>query len=110
MTDDPLFVDAEGGDFHLSSGSPCIDAADSSALTEEITTDLDDGPRFLDDAQTTNTGIGDCPIVDMGTYEFQMACLDIDGNNVVGASDLLSLLVAWGTLIVALTLGDAITG
>ncbi len=97
MTDDPLFVDAKGGDLHLSAGSPCNDAADNSAVPKEITTDLDNGPRFLDDAQTTITGIGDCPIVDMGSYEFQMACVDIDGDNVVGASDLLSLLFAWGT-------------
>ena len=97
VTDDPLFVDAKRGDLHLSSGSPGIDAADSSAVPKEITTDLDDGPRFLDDAQTTNTGIGDCPIVDMGPYEFQMVCLDLDGDNVVGVKDLLLLLGGWGS-------------
>ncbi len=68
---DPLFVDPDNGDYHLSPGSPCIDAADNTAVPKGITTDLDGNPRFVDDPDTKDTGFGDPPIVDMGSYEFQ---------------------------------------
>ena len=32
----PLFVDAEGGDYHLTAGSPCIDAGTDVGLTLDI--------------------------------------------------------------------------
>jgi parallel beta-helix repeat protein/predicted outer membrane repeat protein len=53
----PLFVDAENGDLHLSDGSPCIDAGTNDApyLPE---TDKDGQDRIMND------------IVDMGAYEF----------------------------------------
>jgi predicted outer membrane repeat protein len=50
---DPLFVDAATGDLHLSAGSPCIDAADTSVAPEF---DLEGNAR-----------VGDA---DMGAYEF----------------------------------------
>jgi hypothetical protein len=65
---DPTFADAEG---RLSPGSPCIDAADNTAVPEGITTDLDGNPRFVDDIGTPDTGFGEPPMVDMGAYEFQ---------------------------------------
>ena len=108
---DPLFVDPVNGDFHLAPGSPCIDAADNTAVppdrldldedgdTEEpIPFDLDGNGRFINDPCTEDTGQGDPPVVDMGAYEFQPPCpcdLDCDGN--VGTADLLFLLGAWGT-------------
>ena len=58
---DPLFANPSGGDYHLLSGSPCIDTGDNAAVTEA--TDLDGNPRILD---------GDCilgAVVDMGAYE-----------------------------------------
>ncbi len=98
---DPLFVDPDNDDYHIAPGSPCIDAGDSSAVPEEIDTDYDGNTRFVDDPKTKNTGLGDCPIVDMGSYEFQEGVLDCcpwdlfeDGN--VGAVDLLFLLENWG--------------
>lgn len=70
------------GDLHLSYTSPCIDAADNTAVpadsedidqdlntTEPMPWDLDGNPRFYDDAETVDTGIGTPPIVDMGAYE-----------------------------------------
>ncbi len=94
---DPLFVDPDNGNFRLSTGSPCIDAADNTAVPEDVTTDLDGNPRFFDDPDTPDTGNGTPPIVDMGAYEFQLPCpwdLDSDGN--VFVTDLLLLLADFG--------------
>jgi hypothetical protein len=100
--DDPGFVDPDwpGLDFRLSPGSPCIDAGDNTAVPAGITTDLDGKPRFVGDPLTPDTGAGDCPSVDMGTYEFQpeFPCpwdLDCDAN--VFVMDLLRLLADWGS-------------
>ena len=68
---DPLFSDPANADYRIGPGSPCIDAADNTAVPPEITTDLDGNPRFVDDPNTPDTGNGDPPIVDMGAYEFQ---------------------------------------
>ncbi|MCZ6652628.1 MAG: right-handed parallel beta-helix repeat-containing protein [Planctomycetota bacterium] len=70
------------GDYHLLPGSPCIDAADNTAVPEGIVTDLDGNPRFVDDPNTDDTGFGDPPIVDMGAYEFQFQdpCADDVGD------------------------------
>ena len=69
---DPLFFDSERGDFHLLHGSPCIDAGNNLAVPEDVTTDLDGGPRFLDVPDMPDTGNPDGinPIVDMGSYEY----------------------------------------
>ena len=66
--DDDIWVD---GNYRLAPGSPCIDAADNTAVPEGIVTDLDGNPRFVDDPNTDDTGFGDPPIVDMGAYEFR---------------------------------------
>jgi len=69
---DPCFVDAIGGDLHLSTpNSPCVDAGNNNAIpadtpdldgdgdtTEPIPFDLDGGPRVWNN------------IVDMGAYEY----------------------------------------
>jgi len=84
-------------DYHLTGGSPCIDAADNDAVppdtldldgdgdtTEPIPFDLDGNPRFVDDPATPDTGNGEPPIVDMGAYEFQAgmaAFLDIKAGS-----------------------------
>jgi hypothetical protein len=99
--DDPMFVrnpddggDGWGvggnddfGDLRLSSGSPCIDAGDNTAVppdigdidgdsntTERTPLDLDGINRFIDGPLTIDTGLPDLPdypfIVDMGAYEY----------------------------------------
>ncbi len=108
---DPLFVDPDGldddiytwqdNDYRLSPGSPCIDAADNTAVPKGIDTDLDGSPRFVDDLGTPDTGNADCvnPIVDMGAYEFLPSPSppgDLNGDGVVGIIDLLMLLASWG--------------
>ena len=55
---DPLFVDSANGDYHLTLGSSCIDAGDSSA-PEIPLIDKDDNPRIVGTA------------VDIGAYEYQ---------------------------------------
>jgi hypothetical protein len=62
---DPLFIDAEGGNFRLQEGSPCIDTGSNDAVPDDVTTDLDGNLRIVD-------GDGDdVATVDMGAYEFQ---------------------------------------
>jgi predicted outer membrane repeat protein len=98
---DPMFVDAGNGDFRLLSGSPANDAAHNWAIVALASTDLDGNPRFADDPATPDTGCGIPVIVDMGAYEFQgdpfpVKFADVDGNGVVGVTDFLALLAAWG--------------
>ena len=57
IANDPRFVAAPAGDFHLGAGSPCIDSGNSGHVRE--TTDMDGNPRIRNGA------------VDMGAYEVQ---------------------------------------
>ncbi|MHC4478468.1 MAG: right-handed parallel beta-helix repeat-containing protein [Planctomycetota bacterium] len=82
IDEDPLFADPNGpdlisgtedDDLRVMAGSPCIDAADNTAVPEGIETDLDGRPRFIDDPASKDTGNPTGPgtlIVDMGAYEF----------------------------------------
>ncbi len=90
VSDDPLFVDADGADnipgtaddnLHVLAGSAAIDAGNNNTVPkdsadldgdlntdESIPVDLDGNSRFFDQPQT-DTGTGSPPIVDMGAYE-----------------------------------------
>jgi len=57
ISNDPLFVNAALGDFHLQEGSPCIDAGTNLPWMAGAT-DLDGHPRVTDGR------------VDLGCYEF----------------------------------------
>jgi len=81
---DPLFADALLDDFHLSTGSPAIDAGDNTQTLSTIV-DLDGKPRRVDDPATVDTGVGTPPLVDMGAYEFGGDC---NGNGIADADDI----------------------
>ena len=66
------------GNLHILPGSPCIDAGDNNSVPIGVTTDLDGKPRFTNDPDTTDTGNGTPPIVDMGAYEHQPGIFPID--------------------------------
>jgi parallel beta-helix repeat protein len=102
---DPLFIDPDGPDndpntwqdnnYRLSSGSPCIDAGNNSAVPSSVLTDLDGHPRFLDDPTTPDCQYapgtcGTAPIVDMGAYEYQPPFVlgDLNCDEVVDVNDI----------------------
>ena len=112
---DPLFVAPGIGDYRLSSGSPAIDAGNNwgvpvdvndydqdGILCELFPVDLDGNPRFNADEADFDPGCGVPVVVDMGAYEYQfdpadqVTFADLNGDNAVGAADLLGLLVSWG--------------
>ncbi len=111
---DPLFADPNDADYHLSAGSPCIDAGCNCAvpwdlvdldgdgvLLEYVPFDLDGEGRFFDDPATPDSGSGLPPIVDMGAYEFGGSDLppchgDLDGDRDVDFDDLVVLLGHYG--------------
>ncbi|MBQ3351048.1 MAG: right-handed parallel beta-helix repeat-containing protein [Thermoguttaceae bacterium] len=64
----PLFRNAEAGDYYLMAGSPCIDAGDSTVAPE---TDITGAPRNTD-VYSIQTGIPDenGAYADIGAYEF----------------------------------------
>ncbi len=80
---DPLFANPDNGDYRLLTGSPCIDAADNTAVPDDVTTDLNGNLRFVDDPATPDSGNPDGinPIVDIGAHEFN--CVDDDGDGKV---------------------------
>ncbi|MGD8454443.1 MAG: hypothetical protein PVJ57_21730 [Phycisphaerae bacterium] len=64
IDEDPLFVDPENDDFHLSPDSPCIDAGDPAFVPSPGDADLDGEYRVWDGDED------DVAIVDMGADEF----------------------------------------
>jgi len=82
--DDPQFVDAANGNYHLKPTSPCIDAGNNSYVPSGVTTDLDGNQRVVDG------GSGNA-VVDIGAYEF-CNIIYVDGTSGDDANDGLS----WG--------------
>jgi len=68
---DPLFVDAENGDYHLQTNSPCINWGRNALVSSA--SDLDGNPRVVEG------------IVDIGCYEYQslLGLTDSDGDGLL---------------------------
>ena len=123
---DPGYWDANGtpgdftddiwvnGDYHLSAGSPCIDAGsnlgvgidkgdlDGDGITiESVPLDMDGCPRFTDDPNTSDSGVyftPEFPIVDMVAYEYpgrEPIKGDVNGDGVVDFKDVAILCGNW---------------
>ncbi len=92
----PRFADAGGGDYRLALDSPCLDAGNVSALSQDVA-DLDgnlqtDEPTPLD-LQMARRVLD--TTVDIGAIE--RCRYDLSGNGIVSVEDLLVLLVAWNS-------------
>jgi hypothetical protein len=107
---DPLFADAPAGDYRLLASSPCIDAGDNTVVPSGIDTDLDGGPRFVDDPDTADTGNGTAPIVDIGPYEYAGAPCDPCDANCDGQINSLDIEPFIDVLLNGATGCDACTG
>ncbi|MCH7679736.1 aminotransferase class III-fold pyridoxal phosphate-dependent enzyme, partial [candidate division KSB1 bacterium] len=83
---DPLFVSPTAGDYSLQPLSPCIDAGGLSADCRA--SDLDGNPRFLNDPDTPDTGLGGPLVIDMGAYEFSSD--DCNDNGTPDADEILA--------------------
>jgi len=93
---DPLFVNPAADDYHLQSGSPCIDTG-SNAAPSLPTTDFEGDPRIVD-------GNGDgSAVADMGVDEYVPPPPPIVGGTVYPV-DKVGILMPWIGLAVALAL------
>ncbi|MCA9284786.1 MAG: hypothetical protein KDA22_06210 [Phycisphaerales bacterium] len=102
IVSDPLFADAEGGDLHLTTGSPCIDAGNTTLLSASLGTDFDGAPRAVNVVEVPMGVAAYGYFIDMGAYEFPAAPVppscpgDLNNDGVVNGADLGLLLGAWG--------------
>jgi len=108
---DPLLIDIDGtdnvvgtldDDLRVPGFSPAIDSGSNTAWNVPLRVDFAGLPRFYDDPSVFDSGEGTAPIIDRGAYESQPdapTCLvgDLDCDGDVDASDLGTLLGAWGT-------------
>jgi len=94
ISGDPLFENSTYHDYHLTSGSPCIDAGMSNGAPEF---DFDGFSRYDDPDTEPNTGTGAYTFYDIGAYEYLLFCKgDFDGDGDVDESDLATFAADFG--------------
>jgi parallel beta-helix repeat protein len=81
---DPRWLNPDAADFHLTTGSPAVDSADSSVSGEQ-TADVTGVKRF-DDTGVPNSGIGPRGYDDRGAYEKTGTTQDASPNAVLAVS------------------------
>lgn len=114
----PVFVDPVGADrrlgtgddtFFLLPGSSCIDAGDASLVPldqwdldgdgdvlERAPLDFAGAARLVDDPDSSDSGAGAPPHVDIGAFEHQALCAaDFDGSGFVDIDDYIAFMVAF---------------
>jgi len=95
ISGNPLFEDSVIYDFHITTGSPCIDAGTSDGVPEF---DFDGNCRYDDPNAEPNTGGGTDTYYDMGAYEYFPVCKgDFDSDGDVDGSDLVIFADAFGS-------------
>ncbi len=109
LVGDPMFIDMAGPDriigtqddgFRLAASSPCIDAADNTAVPLGVLTDLAGGPRFFDEPFTSDAGVpggaGGPAIVDMGAFERPLICFgDYNRDGGTDGTDVQAFYADW---------------
>ncbi|MGD8454445.1 MAG: hypothetical protein PVJ57_21740 [Phycisphaerae bacterium] len=89
IDEDPLFVDRENGDFHLSPDSPCIDAGAPTFVPSPGVSDMDGQYRLWDGDED---GVA---IVDMGADEFGSYVLgDVTCDGAINNFDIRAFVLA----------------
>ncbi|HET6349834.1 MAG TPA: FG-GAP-like repeat-containing protein [Candidatus Krumholzibacteria bacterium] len=78
----PMFINPVAGDFHVTQGSPAIDAGLNSAVPSDVVTDFDGHARILNG------------IVDLGPYEYFVQFTDVTAAAGLGGSS--GLATGWG--------------
>ncbi len=88
---DPLFADLDGGDYHITWGSPCLDSGDDSVVTDSL--DFEGDPRIA-------AGVA----VDMGADEYWFHLYH--SGAVIPGSTIDLKVVGWPVALVTLALAD----
>jgi len=89
IDDDPIFVDPNTDNYHLTIYSPCINAGNNDLVPETLSLDMDGETRIF---SFEPNGI---PIVDMGADEVFTSTADINKNGMVELVDLNILASEW---------------
>jgi hypothetical protein len=90
--EDPLFADAENGDYHLTEESPCLDQGDNQAPRLPAR-DKDGRPRIVDADKNL------LAVVDLGAYEYGNPRGDLDGDGDVDGDDLIIFTQSYATYV-----------
>ena len=90
---DPLFVDADNGDFRLKFGSPALDAGDNAKIPAGITTDASGGLRTLNATVALGAFEGDVliPVIT------NVTATNTDAN--YNATDVIAISVTFNTAV-----------